>query len=324
MRYLFTPEELTVPSLLTLDTLVEEARRYLQGTLRARLEQGQTEVALEELAALQEVSWERRARYTFAFYTLYRAELLRRLCRWEEALAELKRARPWLQGRVDTDARYDEAIALYLEGMLHYRLHAEQAAREALLHTQALLQRSEEDWHYRLEDRKLAIARRLSRWIEGLLSLQAATPPRARILIVPLYLSPAAFPVIEPVAVPAEGGDLKLVDRTYHCRLLMEGERTLCPFCDSFYFALRVGEEEAPYLPDGRPGDLVVMAWEAPRPLRADVAFALRSFRRYPDGRIVWEDESQPVLKLGGLPRMLCHVEQTTPSAMEGVQGGTG
>ena len=324
MRYLFTPEELTVPSLLTLDTLVEEARHYLQGTLRARLEQGQMEVALEELAALQKVSWERRARYTFAFYTLYRAELLRRLCRWEEALAELRRARPWLQGRVDTDARYDEAIALYLEGMLHYRLHAERAAREALLHTQTLLQRSEEDWRYRLEDRKLAIARRLSRWIEGLLSLQAATPPRTRILILPLYLPPADFPVIEPIAVPAEGRDLEVGSRTYRCRLLMEGERALCPFCDSFYFALRVGEEEAPYLPDGRPGDLVVMAWEAPHPLQADVAFALRSFRRYPDGRIVWEDESQPVLKLGGLPRMLCHVEQTTPSTMEGVQGGTG
>ncbi len=324
MRYLFTPEELTVPALLTLDTLVEEARRYLQDIFIARLDRGQVTAALDELSALEEVAWNQRARYTFAFYALYRAESLRRLCRWEEALAELKRALPWLQSRVDTDARYDEAIALYLEGVLHYRLHAEQAAREALLRAQALLHRSEEDWRYRLEDLKLATARRLSRWIDGLLSLQAETPPMTRHLIIPLYLPPASFPTIEPVVIPAEGGTLTVADRAYRCRLLVEEERCLCPFCDAFYFALRLGEGEAPHLPDGRPGDLVVMAWMAPYPLRADVAFALRGFRRYPDGRIVWEDESHPVLKLGGLPRMLCHVEYAASSAMGEVQGGTG
>lgn len=321
MRYLFTPKELTVPALLTLDTLAEEARRYLEGPLAERIDRAQFDAALEELEALQKVAWEQRARYTFAIHTLYRAEILRRQCRWEEALKELERALPWLDTRVDTDARYDEAVALYLEGMLHYRLHADQAARETFIRAQALLRHSEEDWLYRLEEEKLVVGRRLYRWIEGLLHLQPLTPPLTRRLIVPLYTAAHRTYEIEPVIIPAEGGEIALDDRTCRCRLLEARASSLAPFCDRFYFALRLQEAEAPHLPDGRPGDLVVMMREGPLPPTAEEALALRSFRRYADGRIVWEDEEQAVLKVGSPPCMLCHIEATS-SDRGTVQGG--
>ncbi len=315
MRYLFVPDELTVPGLWKPATFTEEERQALQRQFdEGALPQQAIGQALTSLAVRQEHAWKQRKRYTFAVYGLFRAELLRRQCRWGEALEELTRVIPWLETRNDIDARYDEALARYLQGLIHYRLHADAEAKASLLQAARYIRQCQEDWHFRAENEKFAIGERLLRWIEALLAAQEETPPLARRAIVPLYLPPAEEPAFEVRIVPIDGNALERGDgSTVRCRSLAEGRYPpICPLCETFYFALAMKDNDLPVISQDVPdfeGDFLVMAWEGNRPLRGPDAFALRSFRRFHDGHIVWTNDDRPFLKLGGIPVMLCSIE---------------
>ncbi len=311
MRYLFLPEELTVLQLLPLDTLAVEPRAEMEAVLE-QIIRGEMEEALERLSRQQEKAWGQRRRYLFALNGLYRAELLRRQCRWEMALQEMERVLPWLSTRSDTDARYDEAVALYLQGLIYYRLHTDDKAQDCFLTAIAHIRRCMEDWSYRLEDEKLELGRRLVHWMERLLEAQPQTPPLARKAIVPLYIPPPPVLRFDLLILPLYEGEGKQGQTTMYCRPVDAHERLLCcPLCGRFYFALPVSPEGLPALSDSKPDDLIVMTSE--RPLRLEEVFALRSFRRYPDGEIVWEDESMPRVKLSGIPAALCRVDHPSP-----------
>ncbi len=308
MRYLFTPEEVTVLDLLSLDGLPT----IQQAAFEAILEQaarGDIETALQALQTGQEAAWEQRKRYIFALYGLHRAELLRRQCRWEMALQEIERVLPWLEVRGDTEARYDEAVALYLKGLLHYRLHTDDKARHSFLKAITYIRQCSEDWHYRLEETKLHAGYRLLHWIEKLLEAQQETPPLSQRALIPIYTPPDPTLSFDLLILPLEQGTGWVDGKPMQCTPLSEASRRLCcPLCELFYFAIRITQDGTPAVPKGRPGDIVVMS--AGRPLRSDEAIALRRFHRYPNGQIVWDDESLASVKLSGIPMALCTPEE--------------
>jgi hypothetical protein len=140
------------------------------------------------MEALFTVAWGERERYAAALVRLYQADLLNRQERWEEALDAVHEARGWLKLQVSQRARYNEAIAVYFEGLVHYILHADQRATQTFIHAQGLLQESERFWKFQGEDAHIEDCRNVTRWITQLLALRSQSAPGGEeIMIVPVY-----------------------------------------------------------------------------------------------------------------------------------------
>jgi hypothetical protein len=188
MRRIFIPEELTPLYLIEPAEMPSPLREMLPSPELPLWDRETIQKTLTSAEALFTAAWGERERYAAALVRLYQADLLNRQERWEEALDATREASGWLKLQVSQRARYNEAIATYFEGTVHYILHADQQATQAFIHAQKLLQENERFWKLQGENAHIEDCHNVIRWITQLLSLRSQTEPGGNeVMIVPLY-----------------------------------------------------------------------------------------------------------------------------------------
>ncbi|HOU16107.1 MAG TPA: hypothetical protein PKZ84_23635 [Anaerolineae bacterium] len=187
MRLVCVPDELTPFYLLELREIPAPLADRLQGEVRRHYEAGQLEEALVSLDTLYTAAWAEQDRYATAIIVLYRAEVLRRMQRWEETLDQTQRALNWLRTQVTQVAHYNRAVALYFAGLIHFALRADGKTLRAFTNAQEILAESERYWGFESSRERVAACQDLTRWMSNLLELSARMTPGEWAMIVPVY-----------------------------------------------------------------------------------------------------------------------------------------
>ncbi len=187
MRLVYVPEKLTFFDLLELREIPLLLGDKLQGDVRHDSDIGQLSAALTAADSLFSVAWNKHDRYTGAMILLYKAEILRRMQRWEEALEHVQRALNWLRPQITQVAAYNYAVALYFAGLIHFVLRAEDKAILAFMEAQEILVESERYWGFENNLQRVATCQDLAKWISHLLPLQLRQSSGEWELIVPVY-----------------------------------------------------------------------------------------------------------------------------------------
>ncbi|MBN1486383.1 MAG: hypothetical protein JW981_02000 [Anaerolineae bacterium] len=186
MRFICIPGELAPLYLLELRDVPQLLRDMLDNQARQHILAGQFEAALSFVERVFSISWSKGDRHTAALALLYKADLFRSLLRWEEALEACSRASDWLRMVVTPTARYNEAIAAYLEGILHFALRADIKATQSFVLALELLGASGYYWNFEGYDKRVIDCQHLSQWITDIQDSQEL-PPDEFFVLVPVY-----------------------------------------------------------------------------------------------------------------------------------------
>ncbi len=183
MRYLSIPEELALPHLLELDDMTSVLRTTFRSGYDL-LHQGRYEAAIR--SAQRVIKAAEKNRYTVSLGQLFQAEVLRRIGRLQEALDTVKQALRWLELQVSFKAHYNESVAVYLKGCLHYSLCAQEDALHAFAYAQHELGGSVSSWQIERRTGRVEDCRNLQRWMEQLIQLQTTFDDETT-FILPVY-----------------------------------------------------------------------------------------------------------------------------------------
>lgn len=255
-----------------------------------------------------------RDRNSEALINLYCADLLWRSERWLETLEMTTAAAGWFKLQSNPTARYNEAIAVYFSGLLHFCLHADARAIPLLMEAQSQFEESRQYWSVHTGRGYFEACSMVSQWIAALIPLRMKTPPGSHTLIIPLYpyrnrtphtaiealsisLDTLQIPVgfnfnylAMPDWIPLEVGKLPLLD-------MRPG---------AAYFGVRLDEDEA-FHPECRAGDVVIVEALSPLALAADQVLGngVQTFTRQTDGTFLLRDPQQSQQGFVGIPRLL-------------------
>jgi hypothetical protein len=187
MLWISLPAELALPHLVELSDVARPLHDDLTGLSRA-LETGSLNGALTAAGRAFGRAKGLRDRYGQAIALLFQAEAYRRLERWEDALDAIRTALHWLELQVAAAARYNEAIAVYVEGVIHFTLGAQERMVETCSYAQHVLGESERHWAYEHNDPRAADCRNVTGWIGDLLKLRDTLPPSGLVAVLPVYV----------------------------------------------------------------------------------------------------------------------------------------
>jgi hypothetical protein len=208
-----------------------------------------------------------------------------------------------LELRASPVAHYNEAVAVYLEGVIHCTLRADEKVLETFAYAQEAFVESGRHWGFEQHDVRVADCRNVIRWMNGLLDLLATTRSDEPVVILPVYefvnttLIRTGVTAIEPYQVMVPGQIIApyLPDHIHPLQMDTLSLLDLRP--QTTYIGVRIPEDA--YMVDpGRKGDLLIVEATAPQP--ADGTLALtsdRPFVRRRDGRV----EFRPALR--GVPQ---------------------
>lgn len=259
-------------------------------------------------------AWGERERYAAALVRLYQADLLNRQERWEEALDAVHEARGWLKLQVSQRARYNEAIAVYFEGLVHYILHADQRATQTFIHAQGLLQESERFWKFQGEDAHIEDCRNAIRWITQLLALRSQSAPGGgEVMIVPVYevenqvlwvrISALAIP-LSTLSMPLKLRHSKKANAAFF-PLNINTVTLLAPSTKQFYSALKV-RVDGEFVSESKAGDhLLVEAVVNTMPTADTLLNTEYVFLRSADGIITFPSTCRGYPQFAWTPRAL-------------------
>jgi len=255
--------------------------------------------ALATVDQLSEVAATQHDRYAGALSLVLRAEVLRRMARWEESLDAIRRALHWLELRVSPLARYNEGVAVYLEGVVHYVLRAEGKVIATFAYAQEALADSGRHWGFEHKDARVADCQDVIRWMRRLLELQAEVGFGDVAMVMPVYefanrtvvrtdavvvhplqvmipdsvIAEYAFPEIRPV-------QLDVVSLLY-------------PHPQTEYAAIRITREE-PGMGLGRDGDLLIVEIAGINAASGELILTSdKPFVRREDGRVEFRSSSR-------------------------------
>ncbi len=314
MRRVFIPEELTPLCLVDPAEMPSPLREMLPSPELPLWGQEAIQEALTAAEALFTAAWGERERYAAALVRLYQADLLNRQERWEEALDAAREASGWLKLQVSQKARYNEAIAAYFEGVVHYILHADQRATQTFIHAQGLLQESERFWKLQGEDTHLEDCRNVIRWITQLLALRSQTEPGGdAVMIVPVYEleNQVLWVRISALVVPLS--ELSMPVELVHSQeaptaflpLDINTVTFLVPGTKQFYFALKV-QTDGELVPKSQAGDYLLVEAAATTPPTSDSLLNTEHvFLRRADGTITFRSTRRGYPGFVGTPRAL-------------------
>jgi len=283
------------------------------------LGRGDLAPALATVDQLSEVAAAQRDRYAGALALVLRAEVLRRMARWEESLDAIRRALHWLELRVSPVARYNEGVAVYLEGVVHYVLRAEGKVMATFAYAQEALADSVRHWGFEHNDARAADCQEIIRWMRRLLELQPEVGFGDVAMVVPVYefvnrtavrtdaVVVHPFQIMIPDSVIAEYASPEIRS------VQLDVVSLLYPHPQTEYAAIRITREE-PGVGLGRDGDLLIVeitgSSSAPGELRLT---SDKPFVRRADGRVEFRSSARrngPVAGhagsgLMGIPRLL-------------------
>lgn len=318
MRWISLPYELALPHLLHIHDLSVTLRGFL-GESAFQIEAGAFDAAFEEIRQAYTLAKSRLDRYGQSLALLFRAETFRRMLCWEDCLDSIRGALYWLELSASPVGRYNEAVAAYLEGVVHWTLCAEDKMVQTFAYAQETLVESEQYWEYERHEGRAADCRDLTRWIDHLLKIRRTLVYGEATVVIPVYefvnttrIRTGAF-AIPPfdVRIP--------VDAARHCLpancLPVDLEAYLSPSLSPYarYAAVRF-ISEGQWLPEGKVGDLLVVEVTGASSHPSELLLVSgRSFSRRVDGRIEFEPALAPVPSrahpsergIVGIPRIL-------------------
>lgn len=318
MRWVSVPEELAVPHLLDVREMSPPTRNLFDRSA-AQVVGGDAEAALDLAARCYGVGKQQHDHYSSALALVLQAEVYRRLQRWEACLDVIRAALHWIELRVGSVARYNEAIAVYLEGLAHYTLRAEAKLSATFAYAEHNLAEGERHWAFEQNAARVADCRNVVRWMRQLLDVEAGLRSDDLALVVPVYeivgravVRTGAF-AIQPfeVMMPDEVVAQYLPPR--YLPVQLDTLPFLCPRPDRQYAAIRLSEEWA-MLQRARKGDLLIVEMlRARRSARDSSPRGAQPFVRRGDGRIEFRTallegttDAGPVAQgLIGIPRVL-------------------
>ncbi len=300
MRFVSIPATLALFDLLELREVPPVLRDALWEKSRAWVERGQFEEALASVEQVFQAAGAGRARVPATLAMLYKAELLRRLQRWVDALEQTQRALDSLRMQVTQVARYNEAIATYFEGLIYYILRADEKAMRTFANAQALLVESERYWSFEHHAARAEDCRQVIRWLTDLLSVQDEIPPGEVGMIVPVYewanriLIRSGVKVVSPYEVVIPPETLKEYLPSEYIPIQIDHLPFLQLRPDVNYMAFRV-LADGDFTKGSRVGDLLLVEITSPVPplLHGDdisdvVLSTEKPFIRRTDGRIIF------------------------------------
>lgn len=276
-------------------------------------------LAFDEALAIAEnaltVVRNQRDRNSEALINLYSADLFWRSERWLEALEMASAAASWFKLQSSPIARYNEAIAVYFNGLLHFCLHADTRAMPLFMEAQSQLEESRQYWSVHTGREYFEACDITSQWIGALVPLRTKTPPGSHTLIIPVYPyhNRTASVIIEAVAITLDAlqTPVGLLDFNYLAMPdwipLEVGKLSLLDVRPgTVYFGVRLDEDET-WLPDGKAGDIVVVEALLPLALANDQALggSVQTFTRQTDGTFMLREPQQRGQGFVGIPRLL-------------------
>jgi tetratricopeptide (TPR) repeat protein len=317
MRQLSIPEELALPSLLELGGLKLGLQVYFAAGYR-HLSRGRYEEAVK--SGEQVVSAARDDRYVTSLGHLLRAEGLRRLRRQQEAVDVVREALRWLELQVGLRAHYNESIAVYLKGCLHYSLRNEGDALNTFAYSQHALQGSANSWRIERRPDRVEDCRKLRRWMIQLVKLQTKLGAETA-FILPVYdsldrrINRIGVVPIRPfrAGIPAE-----LLTEYFpeqYVPLMNQTVSFLSLDPEATYVAIQISEDKDPKLHNqAHKGDLLILEATNPAALRSGVELTSddRPFVRGEGGQIEFRPVADDVEGFRGIPRLLIRGEFLT------------
>ncbi len=295
MRIVFIPPELDLPDLLAIETLPEDVQGLLQ-ELRAADKALGTEMMLARIEKLLlQVSAEKPE--TSGTVHLFYATALWHAGRWLDALDTLQQVHVNLHFAITQEARYHEALALYLEGLIAYTLHADARAGRHFRAAQSGLLEAARYWGQGIHQRRMQACHDLDRWISDLLSvMQTSTRPELH-YILPLFeevdgifqrMGVFWFP--SPYLTLPQGTFLRVYEAGEFDVIPLEAWRVplLAPVPGAYYCVQRL-LADGDRVPTSRKGDLLLLERSEVLPEGEHGIF----IRRYHDGRILFRTQSE-------------------------------
>ncbi|NBD35247.1 MAG: hypothetical protein GVY30_04520, partial [Chloroflexi bacterium] len=187
MRFICLPEALTLSTLLALEGIPADFRDPLATDVQRAVAAGQLEKALTIAERVFSTAWMAHRREIAALARALQADVLWRLQRPEEALEQICWALNSIELSVTQVARYNEAMIVYFEGVIHYALRSEEKVRQTFAHTHTLLTESERFWGFQHRSERMQACQAVSHWMSSLTSLLSQLPVDEFTIIVPLY-----------------------------------------------------------------------------------------------------------------------------------------
>jgi hypothetical protein len=308
MLLISIPDELALPYLLELRDL-SPAMRSLCADAWQQLADGDLAGALSVTDRSLALTTSRADRYGSAIALLVRAEAFRLGQRWENSLDAIRRALQWLEVRIAPVARYNEAVAVYLEGTIHLTLRARQKVVETFAYARDLLRDSERHWIFEQATGRATDCRRVAQWMSQLLVFADGDVPDEPTWILPVYeLIGGALVQMDVLAVqPYQAIIPSEIMGTYLPSRFIPVQIDAVPFLSlnpsRRYVAVRI-PEDGYALFQANYGDLLIV--ELTGSLAADQGLTLtddRPFTRSPDGRVVYRSVASGHSSPGGLNR---------------------
>lgn len=295
MRFVFVPWELSLPSLLVPDALPEDVRLSFVELCNAPEALGTDAVlARIEKLVLRTISDDVDTR---GVVLLLYAAALWQAERWLEVLDVVQQARSVLYFSVAPEARYHEALAAYLEGLLALSLHADARSERLLRAAQAGLDDAARYWGYGRDTARMQACQDVQRWISDLLSaLNESAAPGLHYLL-PLFEETQGlfqrvglFGLPSPHLILSEGTLSRVYEAGYFEVHPLSSWRVplLSPAPGSYYCAQRI-LVDGDGVPQSRAGDMLLLERSTLLPEGEHGVF----IRRYHDGRILFRTQVQ-------------------------------
>lgn len=317
MRWISLSPELALPHLLELEE-IRPPVRDLFAELLVKLNDGDQAAAMSLAEQAYVYAKAKSDHYGGALAQLLKAEIFRAWLHWEDSLDAIKTALHWLEIRVSPGARYNEAVAVYLEGVVHWTLRAEEKVLETFAYSQHALAETQQYWVFQQNTSRAEDCRNLGRWMSSILAL-----PRESLgyggVVLPVYelvsrtmIRTGAF-LAEPVL--SEAPDELLETKLAPGYVPIYPEPVPFAFLRprAVYIAIRIPKDGA-MVEAAREGDLLITEMLSPGPITGEpILTSDRPFLRRDDGRIefppsVSQAPGGPELfgqRLVGIPRIL-------------------
>ncbi len=315
MRFVCLPEALTLATLLALEDIPAEFRDPLETDVRRAVAKGRLEDALAIAERIFSTAWMAHHREAAALARALQADVLWRLQRPEEALEQIRWALNSIELSVTQVARYNEAMIVYFEGVIHYALRSEEQVRQTFAHTHTLLTDNERFWGFQHQTDRVLACRAVAHWMSSLTVLLSQLPGDEFTVIAPLYefvnqvvVLTGAYPIfpfhltlpgevlrryLPPTLIPLEIGPLSFLQ-------LHPGMH---------YLALTI-PSEGYLLPESRDGDiLLIQVTSQASPAEGVSLSKEQPFTRRSDGRVVFRPRRQPE-GFVGIPLALIREQQ--------------
>jgi tetratricopeptide (TPR) repeat protein len=315
MRLVSIPVGLAPHHLLALRGISATLTDQLNVTIGQNIDGGRYDAALTITERVFPTTRSTRDQNAQALVYLYKAEILHRMLRWEEALEDTRQALRWLRAEVTQVAAYNKAVAVYFEGLLHFILRADTNALQAFSAAQEALVESERFWGFEKNITRANNCRTLARWISRLQELAADTPPGELVMIVPAYeivnrtLTLVDALSITPFLMQLPRETLRQYLPANYVPLDIEAALFLQLWPDTHYLALKI-PHDGELVRQSRAGDMLLIEATSPAPpdevtLTRDIPFVRR-----PDGRIIFGPYEQQNEIFSGIPRILIRKEE--------------